>query len=147
MSQDNSFCTITTNQVSIHGDVSLPQHIATKYYVDQKIDSLISGAPETLDTLREIVDFIGDENTSITIMSRLLGVETSREAISQILETEINNIEGRTSQLSQSLTTDIVNTSNSLVNISREMNNKISDVNTRIAELSSLIANMFRRVF
>jgi len=46
-------------------------------YVDAKITSLIDGAPDTLDTLRELAESIGNDADFInTIIERIVTVET-----------------------------------------------------------------------
>ena len=41
----------------------LPEDVASEQYVDQKIEDLVGGAPETLDTLKEIAEALEDNAT------------------------------------------------------------------------------------
>ena len=52
---------------------------AAKAYVDEKITSLIDGAPDFLDTLKELADAINDDpDYFLTIRSRIAGVSVLR---------------------------------------------------------------------
>ena len=55
------------------GTVSVdPDKIAEKTYVDSKITEIVGGAPETLDTLKEIADALGeDANLSATLTAEI----------------------------------------------------------------------------
>ena len=54
-------------------------NFATKAYVDQEIINLIGGAPETLNTLQELVTALGnDPNFATTITLRLTNLETGK---------------------------------------------------------------------
>jgi hypothetical protein len=51
--------------------------LAAKNYVDESKKTLIGGAPETLDTLKEITDFLGtpDSENSVTIIGKINDVD------------------------------------------------------------------------
>ena len=138
--QENNFANLTVNQTLVYGDVSLPHHVATKWYVDQEISNLISGAPGTLDTLREIVDFIGDESTVFTIVSRLSAAESSREDISRELHSEISNVIGRIDIVSGDLVTEISGVESRLDVLSAELSNTTHVLRMYIDEVSSALS-------
>ena len=137
---DNTYANLTVNQTLIYGDVSLDHHAATKWYVDKEIENLISGAPSTLDTLREIVDFIGDESTAIDIVARLAHAESSREEISRELHSEISNVIGRIDDVSGELFTEISKVENRLDSLSAELSNTAHDLRTEIDQVSSALS-------
>ena len=133
----NDYANLKVNQNLIYGDVSLDHHAATKWYVDKKIDDLISTAPSTLDTLKEIVDFIGDENVSLKIVTRLSAAESSREEISNELHSEISKVIGRIDTVSGELFTEISGVESRLDSLSAELSNTTHDLRTEIEQVSS----------
>lgn len=56
-------------------------------YTDQKIANLINGAPETLDTLKEIADAMAENESVVEALDAAIGVKASQEE----LDTHINN--------------------------------------------------------
>lgn len=52
-------------------DPTILEDYATKEYVNEKISNVVGAAPETLDTLKEIADWIG-EHGGITIPSNVV---------------------------------------------------------------------------
>ena len=134
---DNGYANLTVNQTLIYGDVTLPQHAATKWYVDQEIKDLVSGAPDTLDTLKEIVDFIGDQNVSLDIVTRLSAAESSREEISEALHSEISKVTERIDTVSGELFTEISKVESGLDSLSSELSNTTHDLRTEIEQVSS----------
>ena len=63
-------------------DPSDLENYASKTYVSEKISEVVGAAPETLDTLKEIADKLGDNDTALgtlnTALSELTGEELLR---------------------------------------------------------------------
>ena len=135
----NDYANLKVNQTLIYGDVSSNYHAATKWYVDKKIDDLVSDAPDALDTLREIVDFIGDESTALTIVSRLSAAEKDRNDISKELHSEISKVIGRIDDVSGELFTEISDVESKLDSLSAELSNTAHDLRTEIEQVSSAL--------
>ncbi len=58
-------------------DPSILNHYALKEYVDEKLENLINGAPETLDTLKEIADALNNDNNAVsTILNQISGIQS-----------------------------------------------------------------------
>ena len=137
---DNEYANLTVNQTLVYGDVTLDHHAATKWYVDQEIKDLVSGAPDTLDTLKEIVEFIGDQNVSLDIVTRLSAAESSREEISEALHSEISKVTERINIVSGELFTEISGVETRLDSLSAELSNTTHDLRTEIEQVSSALS-------
>ena len=59
----------------------------SNYYTDTKIAELINGAPETLDTLKEIADAIEENETIVEALDAAIGAKANQSE----LDTHINN--------------------------------------------------------
>ena len=76
---------------NVHVDIDA-SNIYTKSEVDQKFEDLIGQAPETLDTLKEIADKLGDEDTSLGQLNAILAVKAdtsttyTKSEVSTLLE-------------------------------------------------------------
>lgn len=57
-----------------------------KVYTDQKIADLIDNAPETLDTLKEIANEIGDNQSAIDAMNTLIATKANKVELSNHIE-------------------------------------------------------------
>lgn len=58
-------------------DPSILNNYATKDFVNGKIGDLIDGAPETLDTLKEIADALNNDNNAVsTILNQISGLQS-----------------------------------------------------------------------
>jgi len=72
---------------------------SAKSYADQKISDLINGAPQLLDTLKELADAIGnDENFAVTIANQVAAVQAA-------LDAEILRAQGEENALKSRMTT------------------------------------------
>jgi len=66
-----------------------------KAYIDQRITNLINGSPDTLDTLKELADALGDDpNFATTITNKLTELTTELSN----LETEIQTLDSKINQ-------------------------------------------------
>ena len=92
-----SFVNSEMNSLLVHGEISLAKHATTKEYVDEKVQevdakvlTLVSDAPQYLDTLKEISDFLGaDEGDTVsTIMTRF---DTVTSDIEEVKNNKLDN--------------------------------------------------------
>lgn len=56
----------------------IKDNVATKQYVDKAIADLINGAPETLDTLKEIADAIAENKTVVDALNDAIGKKVNK---------------------------------------------------------------------
>jgi hypothetical protein len=66
-----------TGKIVLDGDPTLALHAATRQYVLDRIDALISAAPGTLDTLEEIAALLEDDANLATALANALAAETA----------------------------------------------------------------------
>lgn len=79
------------------GDVSTLN--SAKSYTDQKITDLVNGAPQLLDTLKELADAIGnDENFAVSVANQVAAVQAA-------LNAEIARAQGEENALKSRMTT------------------------------------------
>jgi len=67
--------------------------LATETYVDEKVASIVNSAPETLDTLNELADALGNDPNFATTVSNQIGTKVSKtelSAQSYITTTDLN---------------------------------------------------------
>jgi hypothetical protein len=63
-------------------------------YVDEKVAALVDGAPETLDTLKELADALGNDKNAVTTLTTAIGKKadaSALEALQQTVETNKGN--------------------------------------------------------
>ena len=63
---------------------------ATKTYVDTAVSDLVNGAPETLNTLKELADALGDNENSVTTITNELGKKANSADV--YTKTETNTL-------------------------------------------------------
>lgn len=141
-----TFSNLKVNQTLVYGDVSLPLHTATKWYVDKEIKDLISDSPSTLDTLKEIVEFIGDTEVSLTLVKRLNDAKSSRDDISQQLYTNIQTVNTKVDSVSTKLVTDISIAENDISLFSQELVSQIDTLTTNIQSVSTDLVSQKERI-
>ena len=95
-SKTNAFTVLKDGRATIGKDPSNKMDVATKQYVDTTIANLINSAPETLDTLGEIADFLGssDSENTLTVMGKINALETTTSEI----EESITDLETTTTE-------------------------------------------------
>ena len=65
-------------------------------YVDEKVAALVNGAPETLDTLKELADALNNQPDAIAALTATVGQKADQsalEALQQLVETNQGNAE------------------------------------------------------
>lgn len=78
---------------------TLPQDAAATTvvgYVDKKVANLVNGAPETLDTLKELADALNNQPDAIVALTATVGQKADQsalEALQQLVETNQGNAE------------------------------------------------------
>ena len=142
----NTYADLTVNQTLIHGDVTLGHHAATKWYVDAQLDAIVSAAPSALDTLKEIADFIGTEDTATTMLSRFTAAETARASLSSALHTEIDAVEGRVDSVSAKLTSEISRVESNMDDLSAALHTEIDSVEALALDVSADLVSEIVRV-
>ena len=65
----------------------------TKEYTDEKISDLINGAPETLDTLKEVADAIQENENVIFALNAAIGNKVDKVAGKGLSENDFTNLE------------------------------------------------------
>lgn len=70
-----------------HQDIS---HLASISYVDTKVANLINGAPQTLDTLKEIADAIKTNESVVQVLDAAIGTKANKTDV--YTKTEIDNL-------------------------------------------------------
>jgi hypothetical protein len=74
-----------TGKIVLDGDPTSSLHAATRQYVLAQINALINGAPSTLDTLKEIADQLGsDESALSALTSTVAGKLSSASNLSDL---------------------------------------------------------------
>ena len=76
-----------TNKPTIPSIVGL----ATEIYVDDKVASLVSNAPETLDTLNELAKALGDDPNFATTVANQIGEKASTTYVNAELAKKANS--------------------------------------------------------
>lgn len=67
----------------------------TKGYIDKKINDLVNGAPETMDTLKEIADAMEENADVVEALNNAIGNKASIEYVDSVvgdITTLINNL-------------------------------------------------------
>ena len=67
----------------------------TKGYIDKKINDLVNGAPETMDTLKEIADAMDENADVVEALNNAIGNKASIEYVDSVvgdITTLINNL-------------------------------------------------------
>lgn len=70
-------------------DVALTQ---SNYYTDNKIAELINGAPETLDTLKEIADAFAENDTVIEAIHETIGTKANQAELDTHIENDVIHV-------------------------------------------------------
>ena len=67
---------------------------ASKDYVDNKIGDLIGAAPETLDTLKEIADKLGDNDDAVAVLTNQISSKVNSEDVytKEEVDAELNQL-------------------------------------------------------
>lgn len=86
---------------------------ATKTYVGDEISALVNGAPETLDTLKELADALGNNENSVTTITTELGKKANSTDVYTKTETD-NLLSGKAASSHNHAITDITNLSSTL---------------------------------
>ena len=86
---------------------------ATKTYVGDEISALVNGAPETLDTLKELADALGNNENSVTTITTELGKKANSNDVYTKTETD-NLLSGKAASSHNHAITDITNLSSTL---------------------------------
>lgn len=86
---------------------------ATKTYVNDGISALVNGAPETLDTLKELADALGNNENSVTTITTELGKKANSVDVYTKTETD-NLLSGKAASSHNHAITDITNLSSTL---------------------------------
>lgn len=70
--------------------------IASKKYVDNRVNALINGAPDAYDTLKEISDYIiSDKDAGAAILNKITNINNSIESIGNDLHNAINLVDSK----------------------------------------------------
>ena len=56
-------------------------------YVDEKVAALVDGAPETLDTLKELADALGNDKNVVTTLTTAIGKKADASALEALQQT------------------------------------------------------------
>lgn len=56
-------------------------------YVDEKVAALVDGAPETLDTLKELADALGNDKNAVTTLTTAIGKKADASALEALQQT------------------------------------------------------------
>ena len=56
-------------------------------YVDEKVAALVDGAPETLDTLKELADALGNDKNAVTTLTTAIGKKADASALKALQQT------------------------------------------------------------
>lgn len=56
-------------------------------YVDEKVAALVDGAPETLDTLKELADALGNDKNAVTTLTTAIGKKADASALETLQQT------------------------------------------------------------
>lgn len=142
----NTYADLTVNQTLIHGDVTLGHHAATKWYVDDRLDAIVSAAPSTLDTLKEIADFLGTSDTVTNMMTRFSDESDARALLSDALHQEIDDVEGRVTLVSDKLTTEVSRVESNIASLSGALHTEIEDVEALVLDVSADLVTEVSRV-
>ena len=94
---------------------------ATQTYVSDKVADLVGSAPETLDTLKELADALGNDPNFATTVANQIGAKADKSSV--YTKSEVDKIIGS----STSINDNTVNESNtwSSQKINTELNNKV----------------------
>ena len=110
---------------------------ANKQYVDQQIADLVDGAPELLNTLKELADNItADQSAAATLAAQVGGIDTR---LTQA-EADIDSLEGRMTTSEgeiDTLQSDLSSLSSTVQSNYGTLNNRVSDTESSISTLSS----------
>lgn len=81
-------------------------NFATPDYVDTKISGLVNSAPETLDTLKELSDALGNDPNFATTVANQIGTKASKDDVYTKLETD-TLLEGKANSEHNHVVSDI----------------------------------------
>lgn len=79
---------------------------ATPDYVDTKISGLVNSAPETLDTLKELSDALGNDPNFATTVANQIGTKANKDSVYTKLETD-TLLEGKANSVHNHVVSDI----------------------------------------
>lgn len=71
-----------TGALTLAADPTAALEAATKRYVDGKIDGLVGGAPEALDTLKELADALGNDTDVAATLTNELAKKLDKTEVS-----------------------------------------------------------------
>ena len=112
-------------------------NVNLKGYVDGQFTSLINGSPSTLDTLNEIAAALGnDANLSVTLTSRITGVQGNITAANAAIVTANTNMKGYVDNGLSSLSSNRINANASNVTVTASFVNVAID-SSNVATFSS----------
>lgn len=137
----SEFANLEINQCILHGEVSNSLHTATKEYVDTAINNIISGAPEYLDTLKEITDFLGTDGSldDGTIIQRLSIIQESVDLLSNTIENESTIRNVYINDVKNNLRSDIYSTSQNIEIAMVTLQSEISNIQYTINGVSDIM--------
>ena len=157
---DKNYANILAYKVTLDTSVFNPKDAVTKEYVDTQMNNLIDNAPEVLDTLGEIVEFLGPTTSgevSNTIINRLLQNQTDIAEISETLSTEISQFqndlndekytrESQISTLETSLSTEVNTREQDILKLVTDLSKEVVTRNDEISllrtEMTTLISTV-----
>lgn len=79
---------------------------ATPDYVDTKISGLVNSAPETLDTLKELSDALGNDSNFATTVANQIGTKADKDSVYTKQETD-TLLEGKANSVHNHVVSDI----------------------------------------
>lgn len=99
----------TQANINLINNTTIPNAITTcKTYTNTAISNLINGAPETLDTLKEIADWIANDETGTTALTnRVSGLETSLSAETLARGNADTTLQNNISSLDEKISSEI----------------------------------------
>lgn len=149
MSNDKSYANILVNKVTLDTIDFNPKDAVTKEYVDNQINALVSNAPDLLDTLGEIAEFLGpssENDMSTTIFNRITTNESIIQEVSNSLVTEIDLHDEKIATLESTLSVETKTRESDIYDIVQNLSNEIVIRNAEISTLRSEMNNLVTTV-
>lgn len=160
MSEKINYANILAHKVTLDTSIFNLKDAVTKEYVDTQMNNLIDNAPEVLDTLGEIVEFLGPTNSgevSNTILNRLLQNQKDIQEVSEALVTEITQLddklndeihtrESQVSSLETSLNTEVYNREQDVLKLVTDLSKEVVTRNDEISSLRTEIHTLISTV-
>ena len=110
-----------------------------KTYADAKVSAIVDSAPETLDTLKELSDALGNDPNFATTISTQIGTKASKTYVDDALETKVDKVTGKSLSSNDYTTTE----KSKLAGIEEAANKYIHPATHSPAEIATDTKNRF----